>query len=270
MNVFIQTDLEGISGCTGGGYGCKLDPITSARYLDLMMGEINAVVEGCLQGGAKEIIVSEAHPVDLAKLHPEAKLARGIPTADAVRLRPFAAAMFVGQHARTGLSDAVRSHTGSSKSITGFWINGRPAGELGYVGGLLGEEGIPIVFLSGDTAACQEAEDFVPGIHTVAVAESHSIWGALCLPPTKTRRLLQEGAAKALQPMASSKPLIYTTPVTISVEYAYPMIADAHALVPGTVRVNARTVSYTGSTFREAYRGGVAVLASILYRYDAL
>lgn len=270
MKVFIQTDLEGISGCTGGGYGCKLDPVAAARYLELMMGEINAVVEGCRQGGATEIIVSEAHAVDLAKLHPEAKLARGIPTPEAVRLRRFSAAMFVGQHARTGLRQAVRSHTGSSKSITGFWINDRPAGEFAYVGGLLGQEGVPIVFLSGDTEACREAENFVPGIRTVAVEESHSIWGALCLPPAKTAPLLQAEAAAALQQTAQIKPLTFTDPVTIKVEYAYPMIADAHALVPGTTRINDRTVAYTGSTFREAYRGGVAVLAAILYRYDAL
>ncbi len=269
MDVFIQTDLEGISGCTGGGYGCRLDPVTSARYLELMMGEINAVVEGCLQGGATEIIVSEAHPVDLSRLHPAAKLARGIPAPDAVRLRRFSAALFVGQHARTGLRHAVRSHTGSSKSITGFWINERPAGEFAYVGALLGEEGVPAVFLSGDTAACREAEEFVPGIRTVAVEESHSVWGALCLPPAKTQPLLQAGAAEALQ-RTSLRPMTFATPVTIKVEYAYPMIADAHALVPGTVRVDDRTVAYTGATFREAYRGGVAVLASILYRYDAL
>ncbi len=269
MKVFIQTDMEGVSGATNGGYGCRLSPEEKTRYLELMMGEINAVVEGCVAAGADEIIVKEAHNIDLAKLHPEAKLARGISIEQAIGLRHFDAAMFVGQHARTDLADAVRSHTGSSKSIVGFWINGQPAGELGYCAGLFGECGIPIVFLSGDTAACAEAETLIPGIVTTAVEESVSIWGALCLPPAKTRPLLMAGARKALANASRIKPVQYDLPVTIRVEYAYPMIADAHALIPGTVRINARTVEYTGRTYSEAFRGGVAVLASILYRYDA-
>ncbi|MFA6724043.1 MAG: M55 family metallopeptidase [Lentisphaeria bacterium] len=263
----MQTDLEGVSGCTGGGYGFKLDPTKSARYLELMMGEINAVVEGCVQAGADEIIVNEAHAIDLASLHPAAKLARGIRLRNLLPMREFTHAMFVGQHARTGLRDAVRSHTGSSKSITGFWINERPCGEFAYVGGLLGERGVPIVFLSGDSAACQEAEDFVPGIKTVAVEESESVWGAICLPPAKTQPMLQQGATEALQ-LKNIKPLLFDCPVTIKVEYAYPMIADEHARVPGCVRVDDRSVSYSADTFDEAYRGGVEVLAAILYKYD--
>jgi D-amino peptidase len=153
MKVFIVTDLEGVSGCTGGGYGLKIASETSARYHRLMMGEINAVVAGCVKAGAEEIIVGEAHPIDLENLHPEAKLARGIPWHKCPELRDFDALLFVGQHARTDLSNAVRSHTGSSKSIVGFWINEQPAGELAYIGGLFGEKGVPVIFLSGDDAA---------------------------------------------------------------------------------------------------------------------
>ena len=269
MEVFIVTDLEGVSGCTGSGYGFKLNPDISARYHRLMMGEINAVVEGCVQAGAEEIIVGEAHPVDIEKLHPEAKLARGIPWHKCAELRDFDAMLFVGQHARTNLADAVRSHTGSSKSIVGFWINEQPAGELAYIGGLFGEKQIPVIFLSGDDAACREAEEWVPGITTVAVEEAHNVWGAVCLPPSKVHPLLTSGVLEAFKKIDKMKPIVYSLPVTIKIEFTYPQIADAFCVSPGSKRINARTVSYSGDTYLEAYLGSIAVLGNVLVKYDS-
>lgn len=269
MKVFIVTDLEGISGCTGGGYGFKLSPEQQSRYHALMMGEINAVVEGCVQGGATEIIVGEAHPIDLAVLHPEAKLARGIAWQRAPHIRDFDAVLFVGQHARTNLADAVRSHTGSSKSITGFWINDRPAGELAYIGGLFGEKDVPVIFLSGDDAACREAEEWAPGITAVAVEEALSVWGAICLSPAKTHPLLTQGAITAIQNLGGVKPIQFSTPTTVKVEFTYPSIADAFCVSPGSVRINARTVSYTADTYEKAYIGSIAVISNVLVKYDS-
>lgn len=269
MKVFIVTDLEGISGCTAGGYGFKLNPEVSIRYHRLMMGEINAVVEGCVQAGAKEIIVGEAHPVDLENLHPEAKLARGIPWHECVKLRNFDAVLFVGQHARTDLLDAVRSHTGSSKSIVGFWINGRPAGEFAYIGGLFGEKHIPTIFLSGDDAACREAEEWTPGITTVAVEEAHNVWGAVCLPPAKIHPMLTTGVVKAFGNINNISPIVHELPVTVKIEFTYPQIADAFCVFPGSKRLNARTVAYTADSYFDAYLGSVAVLGNVLVKYDS-
>ena len=182
------------------------------EYHSLMMGEINAVIEGCVQAGVDEIIVGEAHHIDLAMLHPEAKLARGIAWQDAPNLRDFDAVMFVGQHARTNLSNAVRSHTGSSKSITGFWLNDRPAGEFAYIGGLFGEKNVPIIFLSGDDAACREANEWVQGITTVAVEEAISVWSAICLPPAKTAPLLTKEVVNALAKLENIKPIRLNIP----------------------------------------------------------
>lgn len=269
MKVFIVTDLEGVSGATQGHYGSRISPELLARQLALMMGEINAVVEGCVRAGVEEILVGEAHPIDLAALHPEAKLVRGIPWHEAIQLRRFDAALFVGQHARTGLDKAVRSHTGSG-SITGFWINDRPMGELGYVAGLAGHFNTPVVFLSGDSAACEEARELIPGqIVTVAVEESHCMQGAVCLPPAKAHPLLTAGVVEALPRRDRIAPLRFPPPVTFRIEYRHSQIADEHAVIPGVKREGPRTVSYTAGNYYDAYLGGLAVLRSVLYKYDA-
>lgn len=268
MKVFITTDMEGISGCVTGGYGQSIGAVAE-EYLDLMLGEINAVVEGCVQAGVEEIIVGEAHHVDLRKLHAKAKLSRGIPWHDALKLRKFDAALFVGQHARTDLANAVRSHTGSSNSIIGFWINGKPAGELAYIGGFLGAINIPVIFLSGDTAACNEAQELISGsVITIEVEESHNVHGALCFPPSQTHPLLINGVARAFQEKDNIKPIKFDTPVTFKIEFKYSKIADEFCYVPNVQRVNARTISFTGETYEEAYMVGVAVLGLVLTKYD--
>lgn len=268
MKALIVTDLEGVSGCVAGGYGKSSGFIQ--EYLSLMMGEINAAIEGCVQAGVEEIIVGEAHPIDLAKLHPAAKLSRGIPWHDLMKLREYDAALFVGQHARTDLADAVRSHTGSSNSIIGFWINGMPAGELAYIGGFLGARGTPAIFLSGDTAACREAKELIKGpVTTVEVEESHNVHGALCLPPAKTHKIITEGVVNAFKVRNKVKPILFKSPVTFKVEFRYSKIADDFCIVPGVKREDARTVSYTAETYEKAYMVGIGVLGLVLTRYDS-
>ena len=159
--------------------------------------------------------------------------------------------------------------TGSSKSIVGFWINEQPAGELAYIGGLFGEKQIPVIFLSGDDAACREAEEWVPGITTVAVEEAHNVWGAVCLPPAKVHPMLTSGVVKAFKNIKKVKPIIHDLPVTVKIEFTYPQIADAFCVSPGSKRINARTVSYSGDTYLEAYIGSIAVLGNVLVKYDS-
>lgn len=271
MKVFIVTDIEGISGCVKGGYGgASLNPIVKERYHSLMMGEINAVVEGCVQAGAEEIIVGEAHEIDLAALHPSAKLSRGIPWHDAMKLRDYDAALFVGQHARTDLADAVRSHTGSSKSIIGFWINDMPCGELAYIGGFLGDRGTPVIFLSGDTAACREAKELIKGpVKTVEVEESHNVHGALCLPPSKTHKMLTEGVIEAFKVKDKIQPIKFKAPVTFRIEFKYSKIADEYCYLPGVERIDARTVACSADSYEKAYMMGVAALGIVLFKYDS-
>lgn len=269
MNVFIVTDMEGVSGCTFGSYSGKQDPRSGKQYQDLMLGEINAVVEGCARGGADEIIVGESHPIDLSQLHEKAKLARGIPWQEFPELRDFDAVLFVGQHARTNLARAVMSHTGSDNSITGFWINDQPSGELAYIGGLAGEKGVPVVFLSGDTAACDEARELIGDpVVTVEVEESFGVHAAICLPPAKVHPLLIEAATQAIALKDQINPITFEMPVTFKTEFKYSNIADEYCIIPGVKRLNARTCSYTASTYRQAYMGGMAVLAMVLAEYD--
>ena len=61
MRIYISTDLEGISGVT---YWDQTRDRTHLLYQEarhLLTAEINACVDGCLDGGTTEITVSDGH-----------------------------------------------------------------------------------------------------------------------------------------------------------------------------------------------------------------
>jgi D-amino peptidase len=270
MKIFIVTDMEGVSGCTCGGYGKSLSDARKDEYKMLMTGEINAAVQGCIDGGVEEIIVGESHYMNLNDLHADAKLARGIPWEDCMKLRDFSAIIFVGQHAMSNLSEAVRSHTGSSNSIIDFKVNEKPVGELALFGALAGERNIPVIFLSGDTAACKEAQQLISGpVTTVEVMESHSVHGAVCLSPAKAQAKIREGVCKSLKNIEKIIPITFRGKVTMEVEFRYSAVADDFSKVPGAIRVNPRTVKIIADDYESAYRNCYSMLGSILVRYDS-
>ena len=60
MKVFISVDMEGTSGLE------RLEEIFRGlpgfdRFRRLMAGDANAVVQGAIEGGADEIVVSDSH-----------------------------------------------------------------------------------------------------------------------------------------------------------------------------------------------------------------
>jgi len=78
-------------------------------------------------------------------------------------------------------------------------INSVPMGEIGLAAFNAGAYDVPIVFLSGDEAACREAEGLMPGIITVAVKGGLSRFSAVSIPPLRARKLIEKGVKDALK-----------------------------------------------------------------------
>src|SRR5882724_12646729 len=60
--VFMITDMEGVDGIFNSELQCN--PLQSPRFEDsrkLLTGEINAAVDGLLEGGATEVVVWDGH-----------------------------------------------------------------------------------------------------------------------------------------------------------------------------------------------------------------
>src|SRR5215470_18310567 len=62
MKVFISVDMEGVSGIVDWAQ-CIAEREDYALGRELLLGEVNAAIEGAIAAGATEILVNDAHSV---------------------------------------------------------------------------------------------------------------------------------------------------------------------------------------------------------------
>lgn len=223
MRVYILTDLEGVAGVAS----FRDDTYADARFYRearrLLTEEVNAAVRGCLAAGATEVVVWDGHGpggINPEGFHEEAKLLFGSDKPLHLGLdRGFDAAMFIGQHAMSGTPKGNLAHSYSSRTVHEMTLNGTPIGEFGIRTYLAGHFGVPVVLLSGDKAACEEAKHLLPEVKTVAVKEGLSLNCALSLSPKKAREIIQRGVQEALENRAKVEPLELDPPYEFTIEY---------------------------------------------------
>ena len=259
MKIYMMTDLEGVAGVTTFYKETTPDGPYYEHARKLLTAEINAVVEGLLAEGVEEVLVGDWHgpgAVNFAELHPRALLLHGRPMApwpvlDAAT-RGYDALVIVGQHAMAGTVDGNMNHTQSSKDIDYYTLNGRPIGEIAQAALYQGSFGQPLIFLSGDEAACREAEALVPGIVTAAVKKGLARNCAISCSAQESARRLREGAAEAVRrhrknPVA---PLRWEPPYVLEKRYFHTDTADQAAKHPLAERVDSQTVRLRSDDIR--------------------
>jgi D-amino peptidase len=245
--VFISIDMEGISSIVSWP---EVDRNNSeyAHTRKIMAGDLNAAIEGALEAGAKEIVVSDAHG-SMRNLRPEevheaAQLIRGSPKPNSMMegiKEGFDAAMYVGYHSMKGTENGICAHTISGSVVQAIWINGRMTGEFGMNSALAGHYGVPSVYLAGDYAATVEAEAFVPGITTAAVKWALGRYSAKCLHPNVAAKLIKKKAKEALTKEFPA-PRVVDSPVEVKVKLATSTQADVSSLIPSLERVDGTTM----------------------------
>ena len=148
MKIYIMTDMEGCAGILNHDEWV----LGTGRFYDkgrrILTEEVNAAVEGFLQGGADEIMVVDGHGaggIDPLLLHPAARLAGGgapAPTFPFFLDASFDAAACVGQHAKAGTPRSHITHTEWFNWID-LSVNGRSIGEYGTIALSAMELGLP-------------------------------------------------------------------------------------------------------------------------------
>jgi D-amino peptidase len=203
MKAFLMTDLEGVAGVVSFGlhaYGGTRYEENSRR---LLTAEVNACVEGLLEQGYTDIAVLDGHGeggIVFEEIHPEARLIHGRPLSPAWAslLEGVDVGLFIGQHAMAGVADANLGHTQDSRSITSYHLNGKPIGEIAQFALFAGSYGVPIVFLSGDEAACREVSELIPGVGTIAVKTGLGRNSAVSMSAPKARESIRRGVKEAI------------------------------------------------------------------------
>jgi D-amino peptidase len=238
-----------------------------------MIAEANAAIRGAGLGGATEIVVVDAHwsQINLVpdELLASAPNARGDPEMVPVTLitgRPkpmgmmqgidasFAAAVFVAYHPRAGTENGVLDHTWSFESIADVVVNGKPFGESGLNAALAGEFGVPVVFVSGDRAACEQARELVGPIESVAVKEGIGRNAARTMLPAQARAAIEAGVKRGVERRKEFKPFRVEGPVRLSVRFRNADQAFRASQTPGARLSGPEEVSVETRTFLEAWQ----------------
>jgi D-amino peptidase len=199
----------------------------------LMSGDCNAVIQGAIQGGATEIVVSDSHgymcnirPDDLV---PGVQLRRGQLKRQWCQMKSFDASfdavILVGYHAKAGTTQAILSHTW----IPGFRdvrVNGESVPEPSLNTYLAGAFGVPVVMLSGDDYTIAQSRPVLGDIEYAQVKKSTGYFSGDHLPLDESRKLLRETAKHAVANAGKIKPVQCRLPVTIEVDLSADPVND--------------------------------------------
>ena len=269
VKLFISVDLEGI-----GGVGSPLmtssggkDYGTSRRYLT---EEVNSVVAAIFEHvPSADILVNDSHGDHQNVLHGELDprvsyiqgsikplgMVQGLDSS-------FDGAIFIGYHAKAGDPDGFLAHTGSG-SVKGLWLNDVEVGEGGMNAAFAGSFGVPVILVSGDSAAAAELGQLL-GSETVTTKTAETPSSARLLHPDVVRVMLRETTKTALDRLRSDgfSPLAIGSPVEIRMRFASTTHVDVLQSIPGMSKVDGYTVRYTARSMDEAYR-----LIRLMYRF---
>ena len=165
------------------------------------------------------------------------------------------------------LSFAVVSHSDppsflsrsfAGDSITGVWLNDRRASEGLLNAHVVAEYGVPVVLVTGDDVACEDALGYAPEARKVAVKDHVSRYAAVCRTPARTAADIR-AAAKDAATLAVRHEPVTGGPFTLALEFDAEHLAAAATVVPGVAQVGERKVAYTHDTMFEAIRTFKAV-----------
>lgn len=252
MKIYINTDLEGISGVFKFSQTREKDSPLNIQACEYFMGDLEAVIRGLRDAGADEIIVLDGHGSQAVIPHlmtPGAKYITGRPRPGSGNLTSldgsFAGMVMVGFHAMMGTPDGVLNHTQNSKSENRYWYNGVESGELAQNAAIAGHYGVPVIMVTGDEATCREAKKFFgENCVTVAVKKGLAREAAILYPFEETRKALYEGAKNAVKAIAACKPYILEKPIKVKEQYlnldpalSKPAIMIREGVVPDALHI---------------------------------
>ncbi len=254
MKVYISTDFEGVAGIVDwdqiliGGHDYEMGR-------RLLLGELNAAIDGALAAGADAFVVNDSHstmrnlPPD--ELHGEATLISGkhkplymMEGLDAT----FDAIFFIGYHGSMGASQAVLSHSYNPRAIWEARINGEVVGEAALNALVAAHYGVPIALVTGDEATIAEATRLAPPPHGVAVKRGVSRTAAASLHPTEARRRIHQGARLALTEAKPASAPSFAPGTRVELTFLTADMAEMCAWIPGVELVagQPRTVAFGG------------------------
>lgn len=270
MRVLIMADMEGVSGIVHWDQVSHDSPMYQEGRR-LYTEEINAAVRGAFAGGATEVIVVDSHGAGASGswggpafnslipelLHPDCEFVTHHGWANYLEVLEEGcdACFFVGIHSMAGTPNGVLSHTIATLHWLEIAINDTVVGEIGVIAALCGAFGVPMVLVTGDDKACNEAKVLLgDDLETVAVKRGLSRFSARQIPPVRARRMIEAGAQKCMSTIRARKAYVPDGPTTVRMTIVTPENMDKYRRLPDIELIEPRTVISRGANFLEAWK----------------
>lgn len=269
IRCFISADLEGATGVVGRHQlmpGQRDYPAACSA----LTADINAVIAGVCEaaGEPEEILVTDGHGpmrnVLLSELDERAALLSGgggnKPLCQVQGIeRGYDVACLVGFHAMAGVLRGLLAHTFVGALVHEMRLGDLPLGEVGVNARIFGHYGVPLLLVSGSAELRDEVAATV-GEHVrfVATKEPVDTTAAICFPPARTHRWLQEAAAGAVKDWQEDPSRFPVTrppegPLRLSVTFHRREMARDAVEAPGLVRDGERGVAAEAADMPTAF-----------------
>lgn len=241
LKVFISVDMEGITGVVHWEEVSR-DGKDYDYFRRIMTLETNAAIKGAVEAGATDILVRDSHG-SARNILPElldknAKLLRDWSGGFLSMMEgidgTFDAVIFIGYHAKAGTPNALLEHT-MTGNVLDISINGVSLPEAGVNGLIAGNYNVPVVFLSGDKAICEQAKGLFGIVETVEVKEGIGN-SALNLHPEVAREKIKAGVKKALINIDKYKPYKLKPPYKMVLQLKREELVNEKSYYPGAKR----------------------------------
>lgn len=258
MKVYILADMEGISGIRRAEQVKRSEP-EYAEGCKLMIDDINVAIDACFAAGATDLVACDTHggggqvrvgEMDARAVYENPAVGRMMPSLD----ESFDGVILLGHHAMAGTVNGFLDHTMSSMAFWEYRCNDQPLGEIGIEAAFAGHYGVPVVVVSGDQAACNEAKATFEKVETAVVKTGLGRNRATCLSIPAAHDAIRKAIGDALGSIKAFTPFAPSVPATIELTVYRTDMADDFALKPGIERVSARTVQRKIDSLLDVFR----------------
>jgi D-amino peptidase len=265
VKVFISFDMEGVAGIVDWSQ-CRPPGQPYEEGRQLLLGEVNAAIDGALEAGATEVVCNDSHGamnnLDPAALHGRASYVAGRhkplymmegmdPTVDAV--------FFVGYHGSISGASSVLSHTYNPSVISKVSLNGAECGESGINALVALAHDAPVALITGDQQTITEGGPFFKEAERIVVKQSITRFSAAQLHPAEARMRIAAGAAQALRRLATIGPPDIALPARLDIEVQTADMAQVASWVKGAERTGTRAIAIEGDDPLAVFRSFVAL-----------
>jgi len=260
LKLYISADMEGVVGSVTdqqlGPEGFEYE-----RAREFMTNEVLAAIAAAREMGVTEILVSDSHGngqnLLIDRFPADVMIVRSWP-------RPlmmmegidesFDAAIFLGYHAGTTNPDGVRAHTVSSARLADIRLGGRSMPEAGISAAIAGHFGVPVIMISGDDAAVEEAQTLLGDIEGAVVKWNYSFHSAKTLTPDAAYLQISESVKAALGRLEDFEPFVLPEPISMEVTFKNYRPSQLLAYLPIVERIDAHSIRFVGRDMIEISR----------------